>query len=206
MQMAKSENEEKSMSPGLFFRNVHALKRTETHLFRCGDFRLDSALSSEIEEIDEFARSAIFPSTPNFFLSLYHQSFHAIDAKGHFVQVLEKILTITFKSPNGGAAKWANREICHFLNGSASLTTNISRKNCCCAAIFGKLIDSNKLYQNKSKHVCLLVNFRHQGATKVTQMPIFRKFQKIVEKTTRVTPNFFWPIDSTHQYLSTCKK
>jgi hypothetical protein len=91
-------------------------------------------------------------------------------------------LTITPNSPNGGAAKWANREICHFLNGSATLTTNISRTKCCCAAIIGRLIDSNKLYKSKSKHMCLLANFRHQGATKVTQMPIFRKFQKIVEK------------------------
>ena len=170
-------------------------------------FRLDLSLSSEIEEIDEFARSAIFPSSQNFSRLIYHRPFIAIDAPGHFVQVLRESWRHLPKSPNGGAAKWANRQICHFLNGSPTLTTNISRTNCCRAAIFGRIIVSNQFLDNKLKHLCLLASCRHQGAPKVTQMPIFQKFQKIVEKKPlEWPPNFFRPIDSTHQYLSSGKK
>jgi hypothetical protein len=77
-----------------------------------------------------------------------------------------------------------NREMSYrtFLNGSATLTTNISRTKCCCAAIIGSLIGSYNLYKSKSKHKCLLTKFRHQGATKATQMPIFQKYQKIVKR------------------------
>jgi hypothetical protein len=63
------KTKKKSMSTAFFFRNVHALKRTETHLFRSGDFsvgrrcRAKSKKSTNSHEVPFSSQRQIFSFT-----------------------------------------------------------------------------------------------------------------------------------------------
>jgi hypothetical protein len=94
----QSEIEIKAMSPGLFFRNVHALKRTETHLFRSGDFSVGLVAVERNRRNRRIRTKCHFPLVAKFLSFVVSRIFCEHRRRRSLCTSSEKILTITFKS------------------------------------------------------------------------------------------------------------
>jgi hypothetical protein len=81
------------------------------------------------------------------------------------------------------------------------LTTNISRRYCRWATIFGRMVQSNKLYQ-RCENVCVCgANLRRQRAPKVTEAPSVGNFEKIAEKIHSGDPQISFARSTAHNNI-----
>ena len=87
----------KPMSPGQVFRNVHALKRTETHLFRSGDFSVGLVAVDGNRRNRRIRTKCHFPLVAKFFLSDISSTFHCHQRSGSLCTSSERILATSSK-------------------------------------------------------------------------------------------------------------